>query len=124
MKIGYQSVNDTKGKTRGDEDIGFAPVWHHLALRIHGTFQQPQARGSLGLSDGELQLASIGERYREMQSEIVFSGRRVDIRRLEIGSRSDTANLSGWLEMNGLDDFRAELLANLVEEEGGRLEPG
>jgi translocation and assembly module TamB len=80
-----------------------------LDLAVTGTLQQPRAVGSLDVSDGELQLAMLGERFRDLQSEIVFSGQRVDVRRLEIGSQSGNARLSGWIEVDDLSSFRTDL---------------
>jgi autotransporter translocation and assembly factor TamB len=84
-----------------------------LDLHILGTLQQPQAQGVLELHDGELQVVATGERYRDMQVRLLFSGNRVDIAQCHVGSRSGTMDLSGGLTFAGfnLEQLEASLQA-------------
>jgi autotransporter translocation and assembly factor TamB len=68
-----------------------------LDLQLVGTLAQPRVYGALTLQDGRLQLATTGERYRDIQVQLDFAGDRVEIRRLQVGSRSGALQLSGRL---------------------------
>jgi translocation and assembly module TamB len=69
-----------------------------LDLQLAGTLAQPQVHGHLEVRDGVLQLAAIGERYRDMQIRLLFHGERVEIERWHIGSRSGPLELTGQIE--------------------------
>jgi translocation and assembly module TamB len=72
-----------------------------LDLRLTGTLLQPQAYGTLTLRDGALHLAPTGERYTHIAGQLAFAGQRVEIERLQAGSRQGTMQLSGWLASSG-----------------------
>jgi autotransporter translocation and assembly factor TamB len=73
-----------------------------IDLSLEGTVQQPQAHGSIDIKDGQLQLAVIGETYTDIQSQIRLSGHRIEIEKLQVGSRTGRAQLLGWLELSGV----------------------
>jgi autotransporter translocation and assembly factor TamB len=81
----------------------------NLDLRLAGTLQQPQPRGTLTLRDGALQLAATGERYRDMQAVLRFAGSRIAIERLHVGSRSGPLRVMGWIETAGAALQRLDL---------------
>jgi len=72
-----------------------------LDLQVAGTLQQPQVRGSINLRDGGLQLAAAGERYKDIQMRLLFAGDRLDIERLQVGSRSGPLQLTGQIAYTG-----------------------
>jgi translocation and assembly module TamB len=72
-----------------------------LDLQVSGTLQAPQMNGSLLLNDGVLQLVPTGERYQDIQMRMIFAGNRIDIQRLQVGSRSGPLNVAGWVELAG-----------------------
>jgi translocation and assembly module TamB len=80
-----------------------------LDLQVAGTLQQPQAHGKLELRDGVLHLVPTGERYQDMQVQLVFAGDRVDIEQLQVGSRSGTLSVTGRIEHTGLDLQQVDL---------------
>ena len=69
-----------------------------LDLNVTGTVRQPQMRGELLLQDGVLELAATGERYKNMQVQVVFAGNRVTIEQMRLESRSGHFQVTGWLE--------------------------
>ncbi len=69
-----------------------------LDLHLTGTLQQPQVRGELLLRDGGLQLATTGERYKDIQVHLIFAGDRVTIEQLHLASRSGPLQVTGWFE--------------------------
>ena len=73
-----------------------------LDLALSGTLNHPQARGSLELRDGELQLAALGEVYTGIQSRLGFSGTRMVIEQFKVNSHTGVAELNGWMETAGL----------------------
>jgi autotransporter translocation and assembly factor TamB len=72
-----------------------------LDLRVQGSVEQPRPQGRLAWRDGALQLAATGERYRDIQAEVVFAGERIDIEQLRVGSRSGALRMSGWMTTAG-----------------------
>jgi translocation and assembly module TamB len=72
-----------------------------LDLRLTGTRQQPQARGDLVVHNGALQLAATGERYKDIEANIVFSGERVSIEQLRVNSRSGPLQVTGQIAYAG-----------------------
>jgi autotransporter translocation and assembly factor TamB len=104
-----------------DVDLGmlksFSPTVTHSAgifrldLQLSGTKQQPQVQGSLVLRDGELQLVATGERYNDMQARLLFTGNRVHIEQLQVGSRSGPLQLTGQLAYTGLGLEWVDLVA-------------
>jgi len=71
-------------------------------MQLTGTQRQPQVQGSLVLRDGGLQLVATGERYNDMQVRLLFTGNRVNIEQLQVGSRSGPLQLTGQLAYTGL----------------------
>jgi autotransporter translocation and assembly factor TamB len=69
-----------------------------LDLNVTGTVRQPQVRGEFLLQDGMLELAAVGERYKDIQVRVVFAGNRVTIEQLRLESRSGHLQVTGWLE--------------------------
>jgi autotransporter translocation and assembly factor TamB len=80
-----------------------------LDLRLIGTLQQPEVRGSLRLQDGVVALAATGERYRDIQARIAFAGNRIDIERLQAGSRSGPLQVTGQITLAGLSLQRVDV---------------
>ncbi len=72
-----------------------------LDLRLSGSTSQPQINGRLDLKDGLLQLPATGEPYRDIGAQINFSGNRITLETLNVGSQTGTLNLKGWLELAG-----------------------
>lgn len=71
-------------------------------LRLTGTPPRPVVQGTIRLRDGALLLAATGERYKNINTSLVFLGDRVEIQRLEIGSRSGVMQINGWATSAGL----------------------
>ena len=74
----------------------------NLDLALSGTLDQPQARGTLDVRDGELHLAALGSAYTGIQSQLLFNGTRVGIEQLQVVSETGVAELKGWIEGAGL----------------------
>jgi autotransporter translocation and assembly factor TamB len=72
-----------------------------LDLQVDGTLQQPQVNGSILLNDGVLQLVPTGERYRDIQVQVIMAGDRIDIQRLHVGSRSGPLDATGRVTIDG-----------------------
>jgi translocation and assembly module TamB len=73
-----------------------------LDLQVTGALQQPQVYGALSLRDGVLQLAATGERYQDIEARLTFAGDRITLNQVQIGSRSGSLQLTGWLAHTGL----------------------
>ena len=74
----------------------------NLDLALSGTLDQPQARGTLDVRDGELHLAALGAAYTGIQGQLLFNGTRVGIEQLQVVSETGVAELKGWIEGAGL----------------------
>ncbi len=74
-----------------------------LDLRLSGTTSQPVINGKLAVIDGMLQLPVLGEPYTDIQTTINFAGNRISLEQLDIGSKTGTLNLQGWLELAGAE---------------------
>ena len=72
-----------------------------LDVRLTGTLAQPQVDGQLEVRDGVLRLATTGERYHDMQVQLLFRGERMDIAQCHIGSRSGPLDVTGHVERAG-----------------------
>lgn len=72
-----------------------------LDLQLAGTLLQPQLHGQIEWRDGALQLAPTGERYRDIQVDLRFVGERLDIARMQVGSRSGDLQFAGYVEHAG-----------------------
>lgn len=68
-----------------------------LDVQVTGSPRKPQLRGHLTLRDGAVQPAVTGERYKDIQAQIVFAENRIDIPRFQIGSRSGPLQLTGQI---------------------------
>jgi len=66
-----------------------------LDLQVGGNLERPEMYGTMELRDGELQLAAIGERFTNIQSRLEFQGTRLNIKRLELQSRTGPARING-----------------------------
>ncbi|MCZ6873895.1 MAG: translocation/assembly module TamB domain-containing protein [bacterium] len=86
-----------------------------LDLRLAGTLQQPKIHGNLELREGVLQLAPTGERYRDIQVHLRFGGDRVDIARMQVGSRSGNLRLTGQIKHTGLQLQQVDLALQAQE---------
>ena len=71
-------------------------------LHVTGTPQQPLVHGTMRLREGVLQLAATGERYKDIEAAVVFSGERLEVQRLQVGSRSGVLQIQGWVTSAGL----------------------
>ena len=90
-----------------------------LDLQLHagGTLGAPDLKGGLAIREGSLQLASTGERYRDIEAQLALAGNRLHLANLTAASGTGTLHAAGWLEIDKLrpkdlhvtlqaDDFR------------------
>lgn len=81
----------------------------HLDLRLAGTWQQPQAYGTLRVDDGTLQLRATGMRYKDIQVHLVCTGQRLEVARFHAAAGDGRLDLNGWAESTGLTLRRLEV---------------
>lgn len=68
-------------------------------VQVTGTLQQPQAHGTVRLSDGLLQLRTTGVRYRDIQMQLTCQGTQVALTRLHAASGDGTLEATGTVAL-------------------------
>ncbi len=87
----------------------------HLDLRLAGTFQHPQAYGTLRVNDGALQLTTTGVRYKDIQVQLVCTGNRIELTQVHAQSGEGTLDLTGGAESAGLTLRRLDLALQMQQ---------
>ncbi len=80
-----------------------------LDLKVAGSLDQPTVDGAVELRDGQIQLLATGEHYRNIQTKLLFKGKRMEIERLQVGSQTGDARVDGWIETAGMKLRQLEL---------------
>ncbi|MEZ4287795.1 MAG: translocation/assembly module TamB domain-containing protein [Polyangiales bacterium] len=96
--------------------------WLNGAVSARGTVQNPELSGTLSLTEGQIDVRSIGQKLRDVQGRLILDEDGLMLRGLKVRDGDGKAELEGELNLKGLSPQTTALRINAskfpVRQEG------